>query len=631
MPRHVATLLTLSTLTLSSGSWVFAQAPRSAPTLVSQQASVLGGHIRGMVRDDAGHAVVGASIVALGATPLPVMARSDTLGQFSLALPPGEYILRATRDGYVSTYREPVRIQSSTLLERTITLVRQGAPPARRVVLAAAPGVTGIETLREEPENTSDSKETDHPHNEAAWRLRHLTPTALRDIAVPQGLSPAIESNAFRPRSSFVDWMMGQSARAATSFFANTNFSGQLNFLTTSSLATAGSWMPTQLPRGIAYAAVGAPVGTLGDWKLRGAMSAGMSSWAVVGEYAARDDRPHVFAVGLSYSSQLSENGSDATPAAINDRARSVGGMYAFDHWQIQPAFELTYGLRLDRYDYVAGSEFLSPQVGVRISLLPETRLTATASERAIAPGADEFLPPSAGPWLPPERTFAPLLPTGSFQAERVRNYEIGIEQQIGHVKTAPSVGVRRFRQSAENQVATLFGLDAGSDVGHYYVATPGGVDIDGWMVRATGRVTERIAGTIAYSVGEAAWRMGPDAAVIAKVAPSVVRPTDERMHDLTTSIDAKIPETATKVSLGYRVNTSFSRQGAAAMPFVHGRFDIELRQALPLHPTRGSNTELLLVVRNLFRDLGEAGSMYDELLTVAPPMRIMGGVQVRF
>jgi hypothetical protein len=44
-----------------------------------------------------------------------------------------------------------------------------------------------------------------------------------------------------------------------------------------------------------------------------------------------------------------------------------------------------------------------------------------------------------------------------------------------------------------------------------------------------------------------------------------------------------------------------------------------------------GSRLELLFAVRNLHRDPGSEGSMYDELLTTAPPLRLMGGVRVRF
>jgi hypothetical protein len=32
-----------------------------------------------------------------------------------------------------------------------------------------------------------------------------------------------------------------------------------------------------------------------------------------------------------------------------------------------------------------------------------------------------------------------------------------------------------------------------------------------------------------------------------------------------------------------------------------------------------------------MFHDLREPGSMFDELLTVAPPLRVIGGLQIRF
>src|SRR5262245_6636885 len=591
MPRQVATTI-LCALTLSIPMWSSAQAIRPAPVLVGRQAGALGGQLRGMVRDEAGRAVTGASVVALGAAPVPVQARSDTAGQFLLSLPPGDYILRATRDGYVSTYREPVRIQSSTLLERNITLVRMGATVPGPILLAGT-GPAEIPVLREEPA-VPDGKEEDHPHNETAWRLRHLPPTALRDVAAAAALPDSQTSNFFRPRTSIVDWVMGQPARAATSFFSNTDFTGQLNFLTSSALAPgSGSWVPTELPHSVAYAALGAPVGTSGDWKLRGGMSAGMSSWAVVGEYAARDDSAHAFSMGLSFSSQLSENGSDVAPTAVNDRARSVGGLYGFDRWQIQPALELSYGLRFDRYDYVTGSEFLSPQIGFRVLVLPGTHLMVNASQQTFAPGADEFLPPPGGPWLPPERTFAPLLPTGSFHAERVRNYEVGIDQQLWRGGMAPTVGLRRFQQSASDQVATLFGLDSGTGEGQYYVATPGSVRIDGWIVRATARVSPNVGGTITYSTGDADWAPGAESMTIVGVASSVVRVGSERLHDVTTSIDANIPETATKVRVGYRLNSAFSQPNPdGRTPVMRGRFDLELRQPLGLKPTAGGNTE---------------------------------------
>jgi len=40
---------------------------------------------------------------------------------------------------------------------------------------------------------------------------------------------------------------------------------------------------------------------------------------------------------------------------------------------------------------------------------------------------------------------------------------------------------------------------------------------------------------------------------------------------------------------------------------------------------------EMLLGVRNLFRDIAEEASTYDELMVVRPPKRIVGGLTLRF
>src|SRR5262245_56122401 len=134
MPRHVpVSIALLSSLLVTSSA--FAQQRGGTLTPISQQASAAGGHIRGIVRDDVGSTIGGVMVVAMGTTL--ASARSDSTGRYTLALPPGEYILRAARDGYVSTFREPVRMQTSVDLERNITLIRQGV---RQMLLAGAGG-----------------------------------------------------------------------------------------------------------------------------------------------------------------------------------------------------------------------------------------------------------------------------------------------------------------------------------------------------------------------------------------------------------------------------------------------------------------------------------------------------------
>ena len=106
----------------AAGGLVHAQ---SAGTIVpvAVRASAGDGVVQGVVQDETGARVAGVTLLALGATLSTT--RSDRDGRFVLPLAPGEYILRASREGYVSVYREALRIQTSVVIERRITVTRK--------------------------------------------------------------------------------------------------------------------------------------------------------------------------------------------------------------------------------------------------------------------------------------------------------------------------------------------------------------------------------------------------------------------------------------------------------------------------------------------------------------------------
>jgi hypothetical protein len=54
------------------------------------------------------------------------------------------------------------------------------------------------------------------------------------------------------------------------------------------------------------------------------------------------------------------------------------------------------------------------------------------------------------------------------------------------------------------------------------------------------------------------------------------------------------------------------------------------VNQALPFVPF-GARWEVLVGIRDLFRDPSQPGSPYDELLVIRPPKRVIGGVLIRF
>ena len=77
-----------------------------------------------------------------------------------------------------------------------------------------------------------------------------------------------------------------------------------------------------------------------------------------------------------------------------------------------------------------------------------------------------------------------------------------------------------------------------------------------------------------------------------------VLRSGVERLHDITTSLEAEIPESATRVLLLYRINSAFANvddETAALHQGFGGRFALRVRQMLPFSPIEGSRWEVLV------------------------------------
>ena len=68
------------------------------------------------------------------------------------------------------------------------------------------------------------------------------------------------------------------------------------------------------------------------------------------------------------------------------------------------------------------------------------------------------------------------------------------------------------------------------------------------------------------------------------------------------------MPETATRVLVLYRVGNGFAQPGAGGRvepAGLDGRFDVQVRQSLPFMDFSNAKWEMLLAVRNFFRETG--------------------------
>jgi hypothetical protein len=614
----------------------YAQGPR---TPESQSVRLIRGSIAGTVSDERGGPVAGAMVSAFGQTM--AVAMTDPRGNFIFdALPFGEYVIQAHLTGFAGSRREVVKVGASVAAQPRLQIRKLDAPVATTGVttVSARPIVAaGIElpsvTLSDQPENktTDAASGEDHPHSETAWRLRHIKRSILKDSSSVVTLA---DSDTEIPSNSSLFGRAFDAASLAATFFSGMPFSGEVNLLTTGALGPGGVFSGDALPRGVAYLAIGSPIAG-GDWSVRAAMSQGdLSSWILAGNFASQKTSAHVYEFGLSYATQEYLGGNPSALARVKDGSRNVGELYAFDQWWLTPRVALEYGGHFARYDYLPDRSLLSPRLGVTIEPFENTIVSTTVAQRMVAPGAEEFLATDTpGPWLPPERTFAPLgdPDESPFRVERARYLDVMVAHEF---EDHYVLGIRRFYQSVDDQLVTLFGLnfpDAPRSEGHYFVASAGGVDTDGWALRMSSAVGKRIRGSVDYSLTRARWHSRGEVEDIGVWAPAAVRAESENLLDLTTTVETHIPETATRVFVLYKMNTGYTRSNTdLERPGFDARFDVQVNQALPFG-LGGTKWEVLVGIRNLFRDPMQPGSIYDELLVVRPPKRVVGGFLVRF
>lgn len=618
--------LTLTLLAAGADS-ALAQAPLRQTERITELAAITTGQIVGLVHDEGGTPIEGVVVSALGSSN--AFAVSDELGQFSLRqLPPGPYLVRAHREGFLTVRGTIVEVRPSSRTPSSLTMHREGAASTPRIAEAAvgATAVAAAPVSEGEPDERSESG--------LAWRLRHLKRSILRETDTMAALP--VEDFSFTDPFEFLGRAVEHSARAAGSLFADISLDGQVDLLTTGAFDNPTELLQLDRTRSVAFFSVGSNVGEHGAWAVRAAMNQGdLDSWILAGSYAARAGVPHRYEAGMSYSLQRYQVGNTAALAALPDTARNVGAVFAYDEWSLSPRFSVGYGANFAYYDYLVEPSLLSPRVTASYMVTPMWRVRGLATRQLTAPGAQEFLPPTRASWLPPQRTFSSLSRDG-FRTQGLEHYEVGVDRLL----YGATIGVRAFRQQIDDQMVTLFGLrrpDGPSEtIGHYYVGTAGDATVDGLGVSVSHALTANVRGSVEYSFATAEWTEGPpraDAVQLARFTPAVLPGgAPDHIHDVMTSIETEVPPTATRVVMFYRVNSAFMKsEGSEDVRGLDGRFELQVNQSLPFMNFMRSQWEMLVAVRNMFNEAVPGASIYNEMLVVRPPKRIVGGLTVRF
>jgi hypothetical protein len=618
-------------------------AARSSSSPVARLASSAApGSISGFVRDERGFPVHNVVVSALGA--VTTVTVTDSAGRFEFGtLTPGPYLVRAHLSGFVAPRAQMVQVRASARAVSAIAMRREGVAP----ILAAGVGPgdllsTGSVPLPPVvPEATGTSgtsataPDTDaEDHTETAWRIRHARRGVLKDATLPEQL--LADAEAPGSAGSIFAQLAGTSGRFA-SLFADAPISGQVNLLTAGSFDTPQQLFSTDSPsRSIANVRLGAPAGDGADWNVAGALTqADISSWVVAGSYSMRAPARHRYDLGLSYSTQRYDGGNPLAVRDVTDGTRNVGTVYAYDSFRLTPGATIAFGAEYGRYDYLNHRSLLSPRMELTLTPAANTRVTASLSRRALAPGAEEFLAPGdAGIWLPPQRTFSSLDPRHGFQAERSTRGSFGMERDFG----TSTVAVRAFRQRVQDQLVTVFGADVPGQptakVGHYLVGNTGDIDTQGVTAEFRAVIASRVHGSVQYSVARGQLLQAGDN-LLMLLAPAAARMGADTVQDVTARVDTEVPETATRVMVLYRLSNGFAQSGsrgeAASHGALDGRFDVQVRQSLPFMNFSNARWEMLLAVRNFFRDASCDQSFYDELFVIRPPKRVVGGVTLHF
>jgi hypothetical protein len=598
------------------------------------------GALTSVVRDAGGAPIAGALVSAVGTRTHVGLTNADGRYTFS-ALPAGDYLVRVHRAGFGTGHSRVLRVRPGGVTSHAFVLHppaepgSTGKPIVGEVLAAGFVGGGALPAMPEDPFEEESSGE-DHSHSEAAWRVRHLPRSVLKDAAVD---ALAQEEEDDDGAAALFGRAVAAPARAAVALFAEAPLTGQFNLLTTSTFDSPDQFLSdSTLARGVAYVSVGSEAGAHGDWSVQGALTQGdVAAWAIASSFVSREIGGHTYEAGMTYAVQRYAGRNPDALAAVADGTRNAGTMFAYDTWRLNRAVSVFLGARYARYGYIDRALF-SPRARIDLRPVEAMRVSMTVGRREEAPGAEEFLPSGMpGPWLPPELTFS-ALSGGDIVPERTDHYELALEHDLGH-SGATVLGLRTFQQRTTDQIATVFGdlpvQRTPAELGHYYVASAGDVLLRGWGVSLGRSVAEGLRGSVEYRVATAHWQEGSEDLLLALALPSVLRAASERVHDVTTALETEIPQTATRVVALYRFNTGFSSTNPtdsgedARRPVA--RFDVRVTQALPFLDFTHAEWEMLVGVRNMFRDMASESSLYDELLVVRPPNRVVGGLTVRF
>lgn len=397
------------------------------------------GRLSGVVRDQSGEPLVGATIAifdAIAESEQPVQnARTNADGKFVASVAPGRYVLRAVASGFtavearalVAANRETVI--NSLALRRVDTLVdrrRQGVDAYRQAVLSARGNILNFEELEKEARDAQ------------AFALTDSAPST-------HGVVQAVATSG--PSSEYI----------ATNFAVSQRLLG--SDLTVTGQTGVGEGAPRRLE----------------------AVTA-----ADVGE-------DHRVSVALGYE-RLARSQDDE-----RDDTLSQFSLQATDRWQLAGPLVLVYGLNYTRFAGASDADALLPRFGLEVNPSACTqvfaRLTPGASLTEVAKfdletGEVTFTEPS---------TVAPVEHDGVAVPDRSRRFEMG----VGHlIDEQSNIEVMAFVDTATGHGIGLLAIPADAPGDAEFTTGELSGRTSGLRVIYTRKLNGALTGTVGYAFG---------------------------------------------------------------------------------------------------------------------------------
>ena len=363
-----------------------------------------------------------------------------------------------------------------------------------------------------------------------------------------------------------------------------------------------------------------------GDWAVKAALNQGdLSSWILAGNYVTREPGAHRYQFGMSYGAHRYEGGNAAALAAMPERSAKRRRRLRLRRVESSERLTIGYGANYAHYDYLAeprtsarasASTYQHPRIGrafvrSRRGTLPLPGPRNSCRRRARRPAAAADLCAADARRLSCPRTC------------------VTTRWPSSSCSIGATLGVRAFYQAIDEQLVTVFGLR------RPHSRQCRSRSLLSWQRRRCGRrrrgdhlhpcaLRPTCAARSITRLAAADWANDPsrDRIRLARNVPGALRDDGEQIHDVTTTLETEFPESATRVFLLYKINQRLLRETDLERPGLDARWDVQVSQGLPFMRFTNAEWEMLVGVRNLFREAFTETSVYDELLVSRPPKR---------